>query len=239
MRLVGYIRVSTTAQAEEGLGLEVQEQALRAWAKSEGHRLVAIHRDEGISGSNGLDTRLGLGDALALIEEGKAEGLVVYRLDRLARDLVLQEQLLADLRRMGGRLFSTSAAEQGYVDDDDSDPSRAMIRQILGAVNAYERSMIALRLKAGRARKAANGGYAYGPPPLGYRAEGGELVRDDSEQETLERIAELRRAGKSLREIARALDEQGIPTKRGGPWQSRVLSDIVKRLGVMPLEVAK
>src|ERR671923_2832950 len=63
MQLVGYLRVSTDRQAEEGLGLEVQEQAIRQWAQAHGHELVALTRDEGISGSNGLDTRVGLGEA--------------------------------------------------------------------------------------------------------------------------------------------------------------------------------
>jgi DNA invertase Pin-like site-specific DNA recombinase len=158
MRLVGYLRVTTDRQAEEGLGLEVQEEAVRQWAQAHGHELVALTRDEGQSGSNGRDTRLGLGDALEALREGGAEGLVVlYRLDRLARDLIVQETLLGDVWRMGREVFSTSAAEQGYLQDDPHDPSRKLIRQVLGAVNEYERSMISLRLRAGRLRKAQNG----------------------------------------------------------------------------------
>jgi hypothetical protein len=39
-------------------------------ARTHGHALVALTRDEGISGSNGLDTRVGLGEALELLREG-------------------------------------------------------------------------------------------------------------------------------------------------------------------------
>lgn len=70
MKVVGYLRVSTDRQAEEGLGLEVQEQAIRSWAEDHGHHLIGMTRDEGISGSNGIDTRIGLADAL----EGDATG---------------------------------------------------------------------------------------------------------------------------------------------------------------------
>ncbi len=59
--------------------------------------------------------------------DGTVGGIAVYRLDRLARDLVLQEQLLAEVRRMGGQLFTTSAAEAGYLADDPDDPSRRLI----------------------------------------------------------------------------------------------------------------
>jgi DNA invertase Pin-like site-specific DNA recombinase len=64
MRVCAYLRVSTDEQAEQGLGLDVQEQAIRAWAREHKHRVTAWHRDEGISGSNGLETRLALADAL-------------------------------------------------------------------------------------------------------------------------------------------------------------------------------
>ena len=106
-------------------------------------------------------------------------------------------------------MFTTSAGEAGYLTDDPDDPSRRLIRQVLGAVSEYERSMIALRLRAGRRRKAEKGGYAYGSPPLGWRAERGELVVDDVEAEALARMAELRDDGASLREIATVLTEEG------------------------------
>ena len=230
MKLVGYVRVSTDAQVERGLGLAVQERAIRAWDKAKRHRLAALTRDEGISGSNGLDSRRGLGDALAAIKEGRASGLVVYRLDRLARDLVLQETLLAEVRRMGGHVFSTSAAEGDFLADDPNDPSRALIRQVLGAVSQYERSMIALRLRAGRRRKHERGEYAYGSPVFGQRVERGELVEDEREARTLARIAELAGKGRSLREIARTLDAEGLKPRRAAHWSAESVRRIVRRL---------
>jgi len=231
MKLVGYIRVSTDRQAEEGLGLEVQEDALRSWARSNGHRVTKVLRDEGISGSNGIETRVGLAEALELLRSGEAGGLVVYRLDRLARDLVLQEQLLAEIWRMGAEVFSTSDAEQGYLQDDPSDPSRKLIRQVLGAVAEYERAMIRLRLEAGRRRKSQSGGYAgFGSPPFGYCSESGALVPHSDEQVALARIRTLHDDGRSLREIARSLDADGLKPRRGDYWQPRQVGRIVNRL---------
>ena len=204
MQLVGYLRVSTDRQAERGQGIEVQEETIRKWARVNGHRVTLWCRDEGISGSNGLDTRNALPEALAAVRNREVRGLVVYRLDRLARDLVLQEQLLAEIRRMG-EFFSTSAAEADFLLDDPDDPSRALIRQILGAVNEYERSMIKLRLRSGRLRKAEKGGYAFGAPPFGAKAKERSLVRVPEEWETVERILSLRREGASLRQIGAVL----------------------------------
>lgn len=231
MKVIGYLRVSTDRQAEEGLGLEVQEQAITAWAEDHGHDLVGILRDEGISGSNGIDTRIGLADALDVLRDKKAKGLIVYRLDRLARDLVLQEQLLADVWRLGCQVFSTSKAEGGYLDNDPDDPSRALIRQVLGAVSQYERSMIALRLRSGRKRKAFNGGYIGGDAPLGFRCADGELEIVPAEQVALARIGELHKAGATLRSIIATLDTEGIPPLRSAKWHPESIRRVVARLG--------
>jgi DNA invertase Pin-like site-specific DNA recombinase len=102
MKLVAYLRVSTEVQAE-GLGIDVQEAAITEWAGAHEHEIVAEFTDAGVSGSNGLDTRAGLADALTVLRTDDAEGMVVYRLDRLARDLIIQEQLLAEARHAAGR----------------------------------------------------------------------------------------------------------------------------------------
>jgi DNA invertase Pin-like site-specific DNA recombinase len=230
MRVVGYVRVSTDRQAERGLGLEVHERAIRAWCRGRGHRLVSVHRDEGVSGSNGLVTGEGLIDALEVVKDGKADGVVVYRLDRLARDLVVQEQILAEVRRLGGEPFSTSGAEAGFLADDPEDPSRKLIRHVLGAVSEYERSMVALRLRSGRRRKAERGGYAYGSPALGQRAEGGDLVVDDDEARALDRIRELHAQGHSLRSMAAILAAEGHRPKRSDRWHPQSLARVVARL---------
>lgn len=214
-RIVGYVRVSTDHQAEDGLGLEIQERAIRSWATTNGHALVAVHRDEGVSGTNGLDARFGLLDALEDIRRGAADGLVVYRLDRLARDLVLQEQLLREISRMGGTAHSASVGEAAFLTDDPDDPSRAFVRQILGATAQYERSMIAMRLRAGRRHKAELGGYAGGRPPYGYRAEGRALVPVGGEQEAIALARRLHDEGVSIRMIAQTLSNLGFVRRNG------------------------
>ena len=221
MRVVAYLRVSTDVQAEKGLGLSAQRAAIRAWANQHGHRVALWTSDEGVSGSNGLETRAGLAEALSAIRGDRATALVVYRLDRLARDLVVQESLLADMGRARIRVFSTSAGEDAYLDPEGAadDPSRALIRQVLGAVNGYERAMIRLRMSAGKKAKAAQGGYVGGGVRLGLRAHDGELIEDEAEQAAVRRIVELRSEGLSLREICAQLVAETVPTKRGGRWQ--------------------
>ena len=67
MKVVAYTRVSTERQAKEGFGLEAQRSQIRRWVKDSGHRVVQWCADEGISGANGIGTRVGLYDALAVL----------------------------------------------------------------------------------------------------------------------------------------------------------------------------
>ncbi len=82
--------------------------------------------------------------------------------------------------RTGAEIVSTAPSEANLRDDPD-DPTRKLVRRLLGALGEWEREMITLRMRAGRRRKAERGGYAYGSPPYGYRAEDGALVRVECE----------------------------------------------------------
>lgn len=227
MKLVAYLRVSTDRQAEEGFGLEAQREAIRRWARDHGHRIAAWTVDEGVSGSNGLESRRGLLDALTLLEDGVAGGLVVARLDRLARNLTVQEGTLAKVWALGGAVFSADLGE--VPRDDPDDPMRTALRQVVGVFAQLERGMIRARLRAGRRAKAERGGYAYGAPPFGWRAEGRELVPAPDEQATIRRAVELRGSGASLRTIAATLEAEGRRPRRSNRWHPRTVAALIER----------
>jgi DNA invertase Pin-like site-specific DNA recombinase len=227
MKVVGYGRVSTARQVEEGLGLKVQERAIRSWARASHHRIVGMFRDEGVSGSNGVEEREALPEALNLIAGGEAGGLVVARLDRLARNLTIQEAILARVWAAGGQVFTADMGE--IPKDDPEDPMRTALRQMVGVFSQLERSMIAARLRQGRREKARQGGFAFGSPPYGFRATGGELVPDQAEQEALALIRRLHKKGRSLREIAVALEKAGHKPRRADRWHVESVRRIVRR----------
>jgi DNA invertase Pin-like site-specific DNA recombinase len=230
VRLTAYVPVSTGKQAhDDRLGKTVQEKAIRAWAREGGHRIVAWRYDDGVSGANGLDARKGLPLAVHDVKSGRADGIVICRLDRLARDLIKQETVLAGLRRTGS-VHTTLAAERGYLEDDPEDPARKLIREVLGAVSEYERNMIRLRLEGGRQAKAEQGRYAgYGSPAFGQHSGGGELVADEREQAVLARMAQLRGGSLSYERIAGQLNAGGLAAKRGGRWHAQTVARALNR----------
>src|SRR5262249_10380326 len=187
--LAAYVRVSTNGQAEAGLGLDVQRDAIEKWAAANGHRVVAWFEDAGVSGANGLESRVGLADALAALENRTADGLVVYKLDRLARQLTTQEGTLAKVWALGAAVFTVDLGE--VPRDDPDDPMRTALRQMVGVFAQLERGMIAARLRAGRRLKAERGEYATGAPPYGWRAVGGELEAVPAEQDVIATIRDL------------------------------------------------
>jgi DNA invertase Pin-like site-specific DNA recombinase len=223
MKAIAYCRVSTDKQAEHGLGLDVQRAAITAWAEANGCTITAWRTDEGISGSNGLDTRPGLAEAFRQLEAGEADALVVYRLDRLARKLGSQITWIEQLESRGRHVISVTEPDVGQ------DEMRVFVRQVLGAVAEYERATIVRRMKDGRALKAERGGFAYGEPAYGQRAQDRELAADSAEVQVITRMRQMQAEGLSLRAIARALNDEAVPPKRGGAWHAQTVARVLAR----------
>ena len=211
LRLFGYCRVSTDNQREEGT-IALQETALADFCKAQGYELVRTYKDEGVSGAKELDNRPGLAELFDCLEQdASVAGVLIYKLDRLARDLYIQEHLLRKLAQMGKRILSTKEP-----DLDGADPMRKAFRQFMGIVSELEKAFITMRLSGGRLNKARKGGYAGGGVALGYKAKDKELAKDRGQADTVRLIFSLRRKRAGYRAIARTLNAQGIPTARGG-----------------------
>jgi len=233
VKLVAYVRVSTAGQVSDGYGLSIQEKAVRAWAKANGHRIVRLVSEEGVSGAKEAVDRPGLSEALTLIQDGTAEGLLIPRLDRLARSVTVQEATLAFVWRHGGKVY---AADSGDIAEDQDDPYRIAMREMAGVFAGLERRIIVKRLKDGRAAKqAANkkavGAYAYGTHGVGEGRER-DAGLNPAEAAAHALILDLRRTGKSYREICSALDAEGYRPRRAELWHPMVVRSICHRAGL-------
>lgn len=221
MRLVGYARVSTENQKEEGT-IEIQRAALIEYAEAKSYDLVQIFSDNGISGAKDLDNRPGLSEMFDYLEsQTDISGVLIFKLDRLARDLYIQEHLLRKLQDMNRALVSVKEP-----DICSNDPMRKAFRQFMGIVSELEKSFITMRLSGGRINKARKGSYAGGCPAYGYNAKNKELAVNAEQADIIKNIFYLRDFY-SLREIANYLNQKGIPSARGRRWYAGTVKYIL------------
>lgn len=141
-----YIRLSGKGQID-GDGFDRQIKAINDYAKANGLEVVHIFREKGVSGT--LRNRPALTDVILDLEENGngIHTVIIERIDRLARDLMVQENLLYDMGKHG---VSVLSATDGDLLEDD--PTRKLVRQVLGAIAEYDKTMLVLKLKASRDR---------------------------------------------------------------------------------------
>jgi DNA invertase Pin-like site-specific DNA recombinase len=212
MKAYAYLRVSGKDQVT-GDGFPRQGVACEKAASSAGVELAGTWAERGVTG-----TKLARPAWLAMIAQAQADDIrvvIVEKLDRLARDLMVQETIIRDLKLLGINLLS--ATEPDLM---SSDPTRVMIRQILGAVGQYDKSNIVARMRYARERQRAATGRCEGRKPYGTQP---------GEPETIRRMVSLQAGGYSLNTIARLLNNDGILPRSGQRWHAKTVSNILAR----------
>lgn len=224
MRVIGYVRVSTEEQADEGYSLAAQESRIRAYANLYQLELLDLVADEGISGKS-LD-RPALSAALKRVESGAAGGLVIAKLDRLTRSV-------ADLGKLIDRYFGEAGGKVLLSVGEQIDTRSAsgrLVLNVLVSVAQWEREAISERTCAALAEKRKLGEHV-GTIPYGFEMDepGGRLVVDAEEAAVIKRIQELRGQGLSLRAIAVVLNGAGVRTKRECLWTKSQVHRLLER----------
>ena len=175
-----------------------QLEHCRKWCSKRGIEVVAEYADRGVSGAK-LE-RPGLWGAVATVADGKANLLIVYRRDRLSREVLGGEVIRHEIERHNGRIVATD----GDVDGDG--PEVVMIRQILAAVAEYERKLIGIRTSMAMRALSAKGRTFGHTAPYGfemiYEADGKPgRVPKPGEYETRNKIVEMYNKGYSISEL--------------------------------------
>jgi DNA invertase Pin-like site-specific DNA recombinase len=215
MATYAYLRVSTTSQAESGAGLDAQQDACTRAAGT----LAGVYRDEGVSGSTGLDKRPGLLTLISALDKG--DSLIVAKRDRLGRDPLVVAMIESAVKRKGARIVS--AAGEGT--DSDS-PTDILMRRMVDAFAEYERLIIGARTKAALQAKKSRGERT-GSVPYGCRCDDGiNLLPDADEQDIIQQVLRLQAEGLSLRAIAARLTATNRPS-RGSAWHPQTIKNIL------------
>jgi DNA invertase Pin-like site-specific DNA recombinase len=222
-KAIAYVRVSTEAQATEGISLAAQSSKIAAWCHLNDCDLTRTYLDAGISGKR-ADNRPELQKAIDHV--CKVGGvLVVYSLSRLARStkdtLSIGDRLArskADLVSLSEKIDTTSAAGK-------------MVFRLFAVLAEFERDQISERVTAALDHKKKKGERRSRHIPYGYvlAADGIQLIANQQEQEVLDIVAQLHAEGLSMRAIATELNARGVPTKLGSPWKHSAIQRIIKR----------
>lgn len=217
-RAYGYIRVSGKGQLD-GDGFDRQRQAIEAYAEANGFEIVHVYEEEGVSGT--LADRPALAEMLISLEKnGKGiEAVIIERIDRLARDLMVQETILSDMNQSG---VSVLSATDGDLLEDD--PTRKLVRQVLGAIAEYDKTMTVQKLKAARDRKRAKEGKCEGRKA--YSETDPDLIKE------IKRLKRKRkgRKNRTSKQIAQHLNEAGFKTATGIEFTGRTVENILYTL---------
>jgi DNA invertase Pin-like site-specific DNA recombinase len=194
MQVLGYVRVSTEEQARSAAGLEAQREAILRECRRRGWELVEVVEDAGYSARD--LRRPGVQAAIAELARGKADALVVAKLDRLSRSMLDFTALMAKAQKQGWALVALDCAV------DTTTPAGEAMANVLATFAQFERRLIGQRTREALAAK---------------RAQGVKLGRPRAvPQQVVDRIRRERKAGRSLAAIAAGLNTDAVPTAQGG-----------------------
>ncbi len=218
-----YLRVSGKGQVK-GEGFSRQRLAARRYAQANRIEIVGEYRDEGVSGTRDEASRPGFQAMVSEMLTNSVRVVLVESLDRFARDLSVQLQLLAYLGAKGIRLIAANTGEDVTAAMREDPMRRAMV-QMQGVFAELEKATLVAKLRKAREAKRARTGRCEG------RKRFGEMP---GEEHTLARIRELYRKPRdrprrSFGKIARILNDERRATRTGVPWSRQAVQLIVER----------
>jgi len=216
VKAFGYLRVSGKGQVD-GDGFPRQLQAINGYAAAHDIAVVKVFREKGVTGTKESMDRPAFAEMMTALHSNGVRTIIIEKLDRLARDLMVQEATIADLQKHGFTLVSV--AEPDLM---ATDPTRILMRQLMGAVAQYDKSQIVLKLRGARMRMRAKEGRCEGRKPYGYY---------DGEQAVIERMQDLRAARMGFDRIAAQLNTEGLKTRTGAQWHGLVCNRILTGKG--------
>ena len=214
VRIATYTRISTD-EVNQPYSLGAQHDRLDAFVASQpGWQVVARYTDQA-SGKN-LE-RPALTELRTAAVAGRFDLLLVYRVDRLSRNL---GQLVALIEELAGHGVGFRSATEPF---DTANPAGRMLVQLLGSFAEFERASLLDRIGAGMERKASRGEWCGGTPPYGYtKPRGTTALQPDPATASVvvgifRRYVETR---EGARQIAAWLDGLGYRTRTGGRWST-------------------
>lgn len=209
---IGYIRVSTDEQAENGYGKDAQREHIEDYAYRNNYKIVRWVEEDGVSRADNSPPKL-----LEIIygddtTNPPIEALIAARTDRVGGIIENFYFYKYMLRKKNIEIISATeniAALGKYG---------SMMETFILNMAEMERDNIMVRTSGGRKQKAAQGGYAGGRAPYGYEVDRGQLVINEEEAQAVRRMFELRDQGMTYKEVEEILNGEGYRRRNGNPF---------------------
>lgn len=220
-KAIGYVRVSTSEQATEGISLDNQKAKIKAYCDLNDIELIEIIEDAGFSGKN--LKRDGIKELLSQVKSKSIDAVIVYKLDRLSRKVIDTLTLIETFEKNGLTFHSLN---------EKIDTGTAIGRfflNITASLAQMERDLVSERTKDALQMKIANGERA-GQIPYGSRLadDGSTLIMHKEEQEAIFLAKRLKGQGYSYRAICEVLEGKGYKANGKG-WHPQTVKNILKK----------
>ena len=207
MKAALYTRVSTDEQVEKGFSLEAQKRRLIEFCNKNNYQIYKIYSDEGISGHS-ITKRKSLQEMLNDAKENKFDCVIVYKTDRLSRNLL---DLLTIKKELDSADVELIMSDESV---DTSDDTGMAMFSIMGAFAELERKKICERLMSGKRQKIRTTGIKpkQAIPPYGYLYDdiNKRYIVDERYRKDIIKVYELYEAGSSYNQIAQYLVNNNI-----------------------------
>ena len=205
---IGYIRVSTLIQAEVGISLEAQRRKIESYCDLHDLHLSEIVEDAGLSGKS-VNGRPGIQLVIDKVKSRKVDNVVVFKLDRLARNLKEACEISELMQKKGVSLHSISEKI------DTGSATGKLFYHILSAMNEWERGVISERTVTALSLKKSKNERISRFAPYGYKFDNDNIVSVDKEQEVIQIVKNKASRGFTIKSIINYLSEKGYSNRNG------------------------
>jgi DNA invertase Pin-like site-specific DNA recombinase len=216
-----YIRVSTDDQTE--LSPDSQIKQVREYASAHDYIVPDeyIYRDDGISGRTARK-RPAFNEMIgtAKLKPKPFDAILVWKFSRFARNREDSIVYKSMLRKLGIEVISIS-------EPTGDDKMSVLIEAMIEAMDEYYSINLAEEVKRGMLEKLSRG-KCVNSAPIGYTFKDGELVIDEEKAFIVRRIYQEYANGKTMLQIARDLNNDGIKTLHGNNFENRTVEYILR-----------
>lgn len=218
-----YIRVSTTAQAEQGTSLESQRDLGVKKAKELGFDFKVWNEGGRSSHHENIADRPELNALYVAMKAGQVKHLWVYDQSRLSRNDQVASIFRYECNKQGVTLYT----KDGQF--DLSSPQDKFLKQLLDAVAEFDNVTRAERTRLGKINRVRSGSWHGGQPPFGYRLDNRKLVLVDEEAKWVRHIFQEIVKGGAVTHIKQDLDSNGVsPRRKKGLWTIGSINALLK-----------